>query len=876
MAAVFILIAIALACSGIVLIPVCISLRHDNKTLRDENYDLRMQYYELLKKFEDAKKGIIPDDAPVKENAPAKEYAPPKEDNTAEPSPVQTERTEQTAQTQQDIPKAVYTVPSPQTCSRPVKSYDMSYIGTPAQGSADTARSTYAPPPPAPQKSSYSNPANAIMIIGSMFVTLAGIIFASAVWVSVPDMIRVLILFSFSAVFFVLNHISEKKLGLKTTGVVFFVLGSIFVPTALIGCGIFSLFGDWLSFSGDGRFTFCSLIAVSAAVMLYIAGMKYDKAAPKTIALTVLSAAVMMNLRQFFTEDQSFALIISVYSALLIFTARPVGNALKSFVPDYEMFAFINMAISSAVTMFISGSGPAAFAACALSAAAFASPSARGKGEYVSAVPFAAMLCISSFKLFADYDSYKFEFFTLITVICAVLSVTGLFGENGRKFLSVISAAAALPAVLFNLGNTVANDDYLLADEKLVYLVCTLIVTAEALFLQLRGNKAMKYFTVPFAIIASYQFGSLVLGSDYSPMTAGMISVGIFFAFIFFEKLRSRYNDVILISSVILSALLLPGAHGIDSELRLWISAVYFLLAAGMMIISANSFADKEKTLGFLRFTIIPAVMAASIALSDLYMFLSEDITVIYCFLFLCTAAYFITAYTGKAPRYRIPLLAGVIVSSLIFYIYGLSTVVSDDNFRIFYLLPFSAALAAAYTAVSFLRKKTDEAKRASSLRFLSVAAAACLSATPSLLIPLPENSAGLILLPAVPGAILTLGGYILSRMTKTENRLLFLPSAILLLPVFVLTRSGAISDGLTGYILIFALAAVMNTAGRFLFPHKLSDGNTYDTLFVCSGAAVPLMFVAAYTEELGEYAVWSVWLAAALLPIAAVTIPTT
>lgn len=862
MAAVVLLIAIALACSGVVLIPICISLRHENKTLRDENYNLRMQYYELLKKLEDARKGIIHDDAPPKE------YAPPKEDNPAADigaAEVSHEKTEQTEQTHQNPPGSVHTVPSPQQYSRPAKSYDMSYIYPSAPGSENAAKSTYAPPPPAPQKSSCSSPANAIMIIGSMFVTLAGIIFASAVWVSVPDMIRVLILFSFSAVFFILNRISEKKLGLKTTGVVFFVLGSIFVPTALIGCGIFSLFGDWFSFSGDGKYTFCSLIAVSAAVMLYIAGTKYDKDTCKTLALNVLSAAVMLNLWQFFKENQSFALIISVYSALIIFTARPVGTALKSLIPDYELFAFINMAISSAVTMFISGSGPAAFAACALSAAAFASPSARKKGEYVSVIPFAAMLCISSVKLFADYDSYRFEFFTLITVICAVLSVTGLFGENGRKFLSVISAAAALPAVLFNLGNTVSNDDYLLADEKLVYLICTLIVTAEAVFLQLRGNKAMKYFTVPFAVIASYQFGSLVLGSDYSPIAAGMISVGIYFAFICFEKLRSRYNDVILISSVILSAALLPDTKGIDSELRLWISAVYFLAAAGMMIISANSFADKEKTLGFLRFTVIPAVMASSIVLSRLDMFWSEEITVIYCFLFLCTAAYIVTVCTEKAPRYRIPLLADVIICSSVFYIYGLSTVVSDDNFRIFYLLPFSAALAAAYTAVSFLRKKTDEAKRASSLRFLSATAAACLFTPPSLLVPMPENSAALILLTFVPGAILTIGAYILSRITKTENRLLFLPSAILLLPVYALTASQAMPDGITGYILIFVLAAVMNTAGRFLFPHKLSDEHTYDTMFICSGAAVPLMFATAYTEDLGEYAVWFVWLAAAL-----------
>lgn len=68
----------------------------------------------------------------------------------------------------------------------------------------------------------------AALIIGMVFIVLAGLIFATTTWNVLPDFCKVALVFLLTGVFFGASYLAEKKLHIHKTGNGFYILGSIF------------------------------------------------------------------------------------------------------------------------------------------------------------------------------------------------------------------------------------------------------------------------------------------------------------------------------------------------------------------------------------------------------------------------------------------------------------------------------------------------------------------------------------------------------------------------------------------------------------------------------------------------------------------------
>ncbi len=91
------------------------------------------------------------------------------------------------------------------------------------------------------------------LMIGMVFVVLAGLVFATTAWSVLSDAAKVFLVFAFGILFFSVSFLSEKQLHLHRTGNGLYVLGSIFMFLSVLAAGYFRLLGPRYVFVGQNR-----------------------------------------------------------------------------------------------------------------------------------------------------------------------------------------------------------------------------------------------------------------------------------------------------------------------------------------------------------------------------------------------------------------------------------------------------------------------------------------------------------------------------------------------------------------------------------------------------------------------------------------------
>ncbi len=505
------------------------------------------------------------------------------------------------------------------------------------------------------------NPANAALILGTMFITLAGVIFVSARWWTLDSSVKALLLFSFSGLFFAISALSEKKLGLEHTGRAFFALGGAFLPVAASVCTLFSLFGSEFSAYGELRWLSFSLIALTAAVPAFIAMKKYGVKALGVISLLCLSGAFMLVLRQIFPANEVFALAVSVYAALLVFTQpKTAAFTERIFDKGYELFTVINMFGAAMVALALAESGIIAFMTLIVAGAAFFGRGFSGRNEYLSVIPFMVMLCAASFRLFRPYDELHLEYFVIISLVTAVLSSLGIFSDNVKMLFNVACMITAVPAVMCNLFAKAPDGLMYSESYEIVYMLCMVLITAEVIVLYLRGSSGMIWLIAPFAAAAAHRFGFLVL-DDLGWIASGFVIIGLFFLSVWFSRIRTAYSDCFLTAVLIADALVLTHrGERMEIVSAMVISVIFLFVSAAMITVIAEHY----QKLSLLRYGIIPAAMLSVFPL--LFMFPEHEILAASVLFAVCCVPSAAIIITDKFKDHHKPLVSGLYFSGTV------------------------------------------------------------------------------------------------------------------------------------------------------------------------------------------------------------------
>lgn len=326
---------------------------------------------------------------------------------------------------------------------------------------------------PKPEKHKVSS-INVLLVLGALLIILAGFIFATTTWKILGNGVRAVIILSFSAVFFAVSSLAERKLELPKTGMVFYALGSVFLPISVIAAAYFKLFGEWFILRGDGLNAVLAAAATLAAAVCFKGSIDYRN---KNFALSSLVSfsVVIVALARLINDRPDFLMLsMAVYSLVVIFVSQLIlkkgvkSDTFSAIINVLPLFQLANTVIMSIAALIV----PAAWLehsvivtiSCGLFAAAYIFGGFSNKNGFGGALPFLLFVSVSFFYGFSP-ESFSEGTYVIaaIATVVAVLSLLGVIPEKllyAFRILSVICviiSAGALGIAMISSEITVVS-----------------------------------------------------------------------------------------------------------------------------------------------------------------------------------------------------------------------------------------------------------------------------------------------------------------------------------------------------------------------------------------------------------------------------------
>lgn len=172
------------------------------------------------------------------------------------------------------------------------------------------------------------------LILGVIFIVLAGLIFATTTWHILPDICKVFSVLVCSGLFFGISHLLERRFQVHKTGNAFYILGSIFLFLTILAAAYFKLLGAEFILEGSNRWKVLwvgSMVTVGA----FWAGMKrfHDRVYTQACLWGVSISLFFMIKACSFGWDE-FAAVMMVYASVLVMAKEYLES--RNFEPDQE------------------------------------------------------------------------------------------------------------------------------------------------------------------------------------------------------------------------------------------------------------------------------------------------------------------------------------------------------------------------------------------------------------------------------------------------------------------------------------------------------------------------------------------------------------
>lgn len=410
---------------------------------------------------------------------------------------------------------------------------------------------------------------NIMLIIGALFIITSGLIFATTTWDIMSNGIRAAVLFSFSAIFFATSSLAERKFNLPKTGLLFYTLGSFFLPITLIAAGYFNVFGDWFSLSGEGCPLLISITFVALSAVSFKGALDYKNKAFSWCSLLSFSAAVCAVAIQINSRTDVVSLILSIYGFAVIlicgWLSKSSSERFSIIISQLKLFAIVNvsvLSISSIIGCFDGGRNQAvSMISCTLFAVSYLHNCFTEKSGFGGALPFTAFISAGLFSLISPDSFNSFSYIVIgISLIVSAFSLMNIVPEKLKSAFSMISNILQISAVC------ICAMCIFTSDTTWITFAAYSVLASDMLLLAKLNKEKSKLLLSSFSVtcvVLTYLFVSLLFKNSSPAMVCCAMATIILllqtlFVFVKPLKIRTIMSDITFsVVSVIIELIVL-------------------------------------------------------------------------------------------------------------------------------------------------------------------------------------------------------------------------------------------------------------------------------------------------------------------------------
>ncbi|MGN0633818.1 MAG: hypothetical protein ACI4JW_08100 [Oscillospiraceae bacterium] len=500
------------------------------------------------------------------------------------------------------------------------------------------------------------NTAGIMLIIGVVFIILAGVVFSSAAWLYMNDWQRTGIIAAAAAFFLGVSVFAHKKLKLENTGLAFYMLGSTFAAITFATAGYFGLFGEWLSTDGGGRFLLFSLLCIIVGGFSFGAVRLYKRVFAVHTALYSLALSVVFIAVEFFDTAASWTMFLNIVSAALLFGLFKIGlNFGEMYDKPIKIFSYVITGIYAAAAVpsligdLASGWNVCEYITVLLWLIQLTAYGIVKKNSALLSVQSILAAFISLEVCVTLHENKLLEINGSVLLFAAIMLVLGL-GYNISPKLRTPVSDFAFPIMIFFSAFFSSEDGYTAA------VFAMLAALTGVIFLTRQGDKNSGYLSAfkvacPLFLLASGFFLSSLIANSvvkyddavpYREIDVMTRSIAVLFGFAIFAavrlvpKFKSRISEALIIAFTVNGAFFTNGYETLYSALASAIALVAFV----EMLIAALDKKDAKKAKVYTYLLSAPVILSAVCGANALksYAGISEYLTQMLVFLIFGTA----------------------------------------------------------------------------------------------------------------------------------------------------------------------------------------------------------------------------------------------
>lgn len=424
-----------------------------------------------------------------------------------------------------------------------------------------------------------------LMTAGVILLLLGGLTLATSNWDVFSSLTKTMLVGGIAILFGGLGVLSEKVLQIRKTAFTFFVLFALFIPITVLSAGYFQLFGEWLSFYGEGRYVL-GVLSTAVCIPIYFWFGTYFQS--KLFSwLTFIASAVGYGylILSFGLTKEAFYFIYALGNAgfIALYHIRKEKNQ-NIFLKTLPVFIQVNLVLSTVLILII-----------------FENQLYQSFNILLTAFLYLAMRMVNQRKeyelLFIGFITYGLyqliqssiliEYrLLLIVMVPLVLLLVGKFSDHKLKtYYQLANGSISILAFLY----ITIQGVLLSVGEGSVWLLLGYFVLAGN-FIYLSYNSTFLFFNylAPFYLLCTFMEAYHLMGSGYGDYWGMAIGIAAALSYTIGQFLKPLIRSSLLVGGGgVLSSFLLTsltdhyGQASVVSIILTVISVRYFLNSTG-------------------------------------------------------------------------------------------------------------------------------------------------------------------------------------------------------------------------------------------------------------------------------------------------------